>query len=214
MLPKTTGMAYEEEREEMVAGLLRRGHIEQDATAEALRSVPRHEFVPEDKRGRAYHDRPLPIGEGQTISAPHMVGTMVEELDLSPGDEVLEIGTGCGYHAAVTAEVVGPGNVYSVEYVPELADRARATLERLGYEVSVRSGDGHEGWPEYAPYDAAYLTCAADEIPPALIEQVRTGGYVLGPIGGVRQELVRVTVTAEGTERETLGGVRFVRMQG
>jgi protein-L-isoaspartate(D-aspartate) O-methyltransferase len=207
-------MNFEEAREEMVEGLQRRGLVERESTAKALRSVPRHEFVPEERRERAYHDRPLPIGEGQTISAPHIVGTMVDTLELSAGEEVLEIGTGCGYHAAITAEVVGPGNVYSVEYHEKLAEQARERFDRQGYDIAVRTGDGHEGWPEHAPYDATYLTCAARTVPDALIDQVRTGGYVLGPIGSVRQQLVRLTVREERTERETFGGVRFVPMQG
>ena len=208
-------MEFDRRRERLVERLRDRGIVEDDATAEALRAVPRHEFVPEERRGDAYRDQPLPIGEGQTVSAPHMVAVMIERLGLEHGDRVLEIGTGCGYHAAVTAEVVGEGNVFSVEYVPELADRARETLDRLGYDVSIRTGDGHEGWPEHAPYDAAYLTCAAEQVPSAVVEQVRPGGRVLAPIGGARQQLLRLTVREDGrTERETFGGVRFVRMQG
>ncbi|WP_435117466.1 protein-L-isoaspartate(D-aspartate) O-methyltransferase [Halolamina sp. C58] len=208
-------MEFERRREQLVERLRDRGTIERDVTAEALRSVPRHEFVPEDRRSEAYRDQPLPIGEGQTVSAPHMVVVMVDRLRLEPGDQVLEIGTGCGYHAAVTAEVVGEENVFSVEYVPELADRARETFDRLGYDIAVRTGDGHEGWPEHAPYDAAYLTCAAEAVPSAVVEQVRPGGRVLAPVGSARQELVRLTVREDGrTERETFGGVRFVRMQG
>lgn len=148
-------MDVETECERLVERLADRGSLQRESTAEALRPVPRHEFVPAAKRDQASHDRPLPIGAGQTISAPHMVAMMVDELDLELGDRVLEIGTGCGYHAAVTAEVVGDGNVYSVEYVAALADRASETLGRLGYEVAVRVGDGREGWPEHAPYDAA-----------------------------------------------------------
>ncbi|KPN30324.1 protein-L-isoaspartate O-methyltransferase [Halolamina pelagica] len=144
-----------------------------------------------------------------------MVASMIERLELESGERVLEIGTGCGYHAAVTAEVVGDENVYSVEYVPELADRARETLAELGYEIAIRTGDGHEGWPDHAPYDAAYLTCAAESVPPAVVEQIRAGGRVLAPIGDTRQQLVLLTVQADGgTTRETFEGVRFVRMQG
>jgi protein-L-isoaspartate(D-aspartate) O-methyltransferase len=208
-------MHPEQEREALVDRLARRGRIEDEATLAALRSVPRHEFVPAGRREGAYDDRPLPIGEGQTISAPHMVGIMTDLLDLGPGDEVLEVGTGCGYHAAVTAEVVGPGGVYSVEYHESLAERARRRLERLGYGgISVRAGDGREGWPEHAPYDRAYLTCAATDFPRAVVEQVRPGGYLLAPLGTRRQTLVRARRRADGTlDREEHGGVRFVTMQ-
>jgi len=208
-------MEFDERRERMVERLRSRGVIEDESTAEALRAVPRHEFVPERRRDEAYHDRPLPIGEGQTVSAPHMVATMVDRLDVDEGDDLLEIGTGCGYHAAVTAEVVGDENIYSVEYVPELADRARETFDALGYDIAVRTGDGHDGWPGHALYEAAYLTCAAEEVPKDVIEQVRVGGQILAPIGSVRQQLVRLTVQeGEETDRETFEGVRFVRMQG
>lgn len=186
-----------------------------EATAAAMRAVPRHEFVPDSRQANAYADRPLPIGEGQTISAPHMVAIMTDLLDLERGEEVLEVGTGCGYHAAVTAEVVGPGNVHSVEYHEPLAEAARERLARLGYDVGVRAGDGHEGWAEHAPYDAAYLTCAAPEVPDAVVEQVRPEGRIVAPVGGRSQELVRLWKRADGgVDRETHGGVRFVSMQG
>ena len=205
----------ENAREEMVDRLQRGGRIERASTAAAMRAVPRHEFVPEGSRDQAYVDSPLPIGEGQTISAPHMVAVMVDLLELDPGDEVLEIGTGRGYHAAVTAEVVGPEHVYTVEYHPELAVEARETFEKLGYgEINVRVGDGHEGWPEHAPYDAAYLTAAPPELPDPVIEQIRPGGRVIAPVGSRRQRLVEVRKHEDGSsERETHGGVRFVPMQ-
>jgi len=145
-----------------------------------------------------------------------MVGIMVETLDVAPGDRVLEIGTGCGYHAAVTAEVVGPENVYSIEYSETLAERARETLDRLGYdEIAIRVGDGHDGWSEHAPYDGAYLTCATPEFPDPVVEQVRTGGRILGPIGTNRQTLVLGRKRGDGSlDREDHGGVRFVQMRG
>jgi len=199
----------------MVDRLERQGRVTDEATLSALRSVPRHEFVPERKRRSAYKDTPLPIGEGQTISAPHMVGIMTDLLDLQAGDGVLEIGTGCGYHAAVTAEVVGPAHVYSVEYHESLAERARRRFERLGYgDISVRVGDGAEGWPGHAPYDRAYLTCAASSLPDSVVEQVRPGGILLAPVGTRRQTLVRTRRRADGSlDREEHGGVRFVEMQ-
>lgn len=205
---------FETRRGRMVEGLAESGRIERPETVEALKTVPRHEFVPEPRREDAYADRPLPIGNDQTVSAPHMVGIMCDLLELSPGDKVLEIGTGCGYHAAVTAEIVGDGNVYSVEYHADLAEDARRRLDRLGYDVHVRVGDGHAGWPEHAPYDAAYLTCAAPELPERVVDQLRAGGAVLAPIGRGRQTLVRATKTDDGLRREDHGGVRFVPMQG
>ena len=205
---------FETRRERMVESLAESGRIERDSTVEALRAVPRHEFVPEGRRDDAYADRPLPIGADQTISAPHMVGIMCDLLELEAGDEVLEVGTGCGYHAAVTAEVVGDGNVHSVEYVERLAGAARERLSDLGYDVAVRVGDGHEGWPEHAPYDATYLTCATASLPDGVVEQLRAGGSIVAPVGTASQTLVKATKTTNGLERESHGAVRFVRMQG
>jgi protein-L-isoaspartate(D-aspartate) O-methyltransferase len=192
-----------------------RSRVSDEAVLAAIASVPRHEFVPDDKRHDAYADRPLPIGAGQTISAPHMVAIMAELLDLSAGDRILEIGTGCGYHAAVTAELVGPENVFSVEYHASLADEARETLEAAGYgDISIRTGDGKAGWPEHAPYDRTYLTCAAPALPDPLVDQTRSGGILLAPIGDGRQRLVRATKRADGTlDRDDHGGVRFVPLQ-
>jgi protein-L-isoaspartate(D-aspartate) O-methyltransferase len=184
-------------------------------TVEAMRAVPRHRFVPEGKRQAAYADTPLPIGAGQTISAPHMVAIMTDLLELAEGARVLEIGTGCGYHAAVTAEVVGPENVYSVEYHDDLARQARETLAQTGYgAVSVRAGDGKRGWPDHAPYDRAYLTCAAPEFPRAVVDQVAPGGILLAPLGERRQTLVRARKRDDGSlAREEHGHVRFVPLQ-
>ena len=204
----------EKERDALVDCLARRENLD-PATEAAMRAVPRHRFVPEDRRESAYSDTPLPIGAGQTISAPHMVAIMTDLLDLAAGDRVLEVGTGCGYHAAVTAEVVGAANVYSVEYHDSLAHRAREELAGTGYgDVSVRAGDGKEGWPGHAPYDRAYLTCAAEEFPAAVVEQTRVGGVVLAPVGTSRQVLVRGRKRADGSlDRERHGHVRFVPLQ-
>jgi protein-L-isoaspartate(D-aspartate) O-methyltransferase len=207
-------MSRADDRDAMVRRLRQRGALDRESTAAALRAVPRHEFVPAESRDAAYEDRPLRIGAGQTISAPHMVAKMTDLLAISPGDRVLEIGTGCGYHAAVTSEVVAPATVYSVEFEPSLAELARQRLAELGYDVQVRVGDGHDGWPDHAPYDAAYLTCAPAELPDAVVEQVRPGGVVVGPVGDGRQTLVRVRRRADGSlERETHGAVRFVPMR-
>jgi len=207
-------MEFEKKRDRLVKRLATRRNLS-DRTLDAIRAVPRHEFVPEAKQSAAYNDTPLPIGEGQTISAPHMVAIMAELLELTPGAEVLEIGTGCGYHAAVTAELVGPEHVYSVEYHTSLAERAREILQRTGYgEVSVRAGDGRDGWPECAPFDRSYLTCAADTIPESIRKQVRTGGIVLGPLRNGGQRLVKGVVQSDGTlQRESHGRVRFVPLK-
>ncbi|PSQ44904.1 protein-L-isoaspartate O-methyltransferase [Halobacteriales archaeon SW_5_68_122] len=205
---------FDTRRERMVESLAESSRIERDSTVEALETVPRHEFVPEGRRDDAYADQPLPIGANQTISAPHMVGIMCDLLELEAGDEVLEVGAGCGYHAAVTAEIVGNGNVHSVEYVGRLAESARQRLSDLGYDVAVRVGDGREGWPKHAPYDAAYLTCATASLPDAVVEQLQAGGRIVAPVGTTRQTMVKATKTTDGLERESHGAVRFVRMQG
>lgn len=203
------------ERDRLVEQLQHRGYCTRESTITAMRSVPRHAFVPADRRDAAYEDRPLPIGDGQTISAPHMVAMMVDLLELAPGDRVLEVGTGCGYHAAVVAAVVDPSNVFTIEVSPELADSARDRLESLGYgDISIRVGDGADGWAEHAPYDAVYLTCATPDIPDELVDQVRPGGRLLAPVGTAAQELVLCTIDETGVaDREHHGGVRFVSMR-
>ncbi|WP_435074796.1 protein-L-isoaspartate(D-aspartate) O-methyltransferase [Halorubrum sp. HHNYT27] len=191
-----------------------------ERTLSAIGAVPRHEFVPEPHRAHAYADRPLPIGHDQTISAPHMVAVMADLVDVERGDRVLEVGTGCGYHAAVLTDLVGPGDVYSAEYVPELAADARERLDRLGFDVTVRSGDGREAFRDEAPFDAASLTCApTGGVPEPIVEQVRPGGRIVAPVGGGgllgrgSQRLVRLTVREDGVDREDHGGVRFVPMR-
>jgi protein-L-isoaspartate(D-aspartate) O-methyltransferase len=203
------------ERDALVERLRERGYVGSDRVADALRAVPRHEFLPDGVRSRAYDDRPLSIGNGQTVSAPHMVGLMCELLPAEAAD-VLEVGTGCGYHAAVTAECVA-GHVYSVEYDADLAATARETFARLGYDdrIAVRIGDGREGWAEHAPFDCVYSTCAVPEIPGALREQLRDGGRVIAPVGTAHQTLVTLDKGEAGSfERSEHGGVRFVRIRG
>ena len=200
-------------RNRLVDDLVASGAVERPTTEAALRAVPRHRFVPTERRAAAYEDRPLPIGNDQTISAPHIVGRMLDLLALEPGDRVLEIGTGCGYHAAVTAEVVGAEHVYSIEYDPELAERARDRLADLGYDIHLRVGDGRMGWPEHSPFDAVYLTCAPADPPGALIEQTRPAGVVVGPFGRNQQVLCRLHPTPGGHEREEIVPVRFVPMR-
>ena len=164
-----------------------------------MRKVPRHEFVPARWKRSAYEDRPLPIGHGQTISQPYIVAAMTELAALSEGDRVLEIGTGSGYQAAVLAELAA--QVYTIEIVGPLAERAARTLESLGYaSVRVRHGDGYRGWPEAAPFDAIVVTAAAPRVPPALLEQLTVGGRLVIPVGDAYQELEVHTRTPSGVE--------------
>jgi len=153
-----------------------------DAVMQAMARVPRHEFVGPGNEASAYVNRPLPIGHGQTISQPYIVAVMTDLLDLQPGARVLEIGTGCGYQSAVLAEA--GARVYTLETVRKLADSATARLKRLGYDtVQVRFGDGYEGWPEQAPFDAIIVTAAPETIPPALTRQLKPGGRIVIPVG-------------------------------
>ncbi len=155
-----------------------------EGVMDAMREVPRHEFVPPEFRGAAaYRDSPLPIGNGQTISQPYIVALMSDLADVGPESIVLEIGTGSGYQAAILAEIVN--HVYTIEIVEPLGRRAAETLERLGYDnVSVRIGDGYAGWPEQAPFDAIVVTAAPEQVPEPLIQQLRIGGRLVIPVGG------------------------------
>ena len=149
----------------------------------AIADVPRHAFVPRAWRDMAWHNRPLPIGHGQTISQPFIVAIMTEMLDLEARDRVLEIGTGCGYQTAVLSEL--SAHVYTVERIPDLTEAALETLTGLGYgNIDYRTGDGHLGWPEHAPYDAIMVTAAAARLPPALVDQLRSGGRMIVPVSG------------------------------
>ncbi len=178
----------------------------------AMNKVPRHRFVPADMEPHAYENRPLPIGNGQTISQPFIVALMTDLLDLKPADKVLEIGTGCGYQAAVLGELAR--EVYTIEIVAPLAEDAAARLAALGYRnVNARSGDGYQGWPEHAPFDAIIVTAAAPAVPPALIEQLKPGGRLVIPVGAQwsGQQLLVIEKDADGktTTRDVLA-VRFV----
>ena len=182
----------------------------------AMRTVPRHHFVPDDYQERAYADRPLPIGYGQTISQPYVVAWMTELLELEPGDRVLEIGTGSGYQAAVLAELPEV-EIYTIEIVPELAEQAQQRLERLGYtEIHAKQGDGYYGWPEHAPFDAIVVTAAPDHLPQPLVEQLAKNGRLVIPIGprGSYQSLWQFVQTPGGLEARNLGGVSFVPFTG
>lgn len=201
------------EREAMVREQLAARDVTDPRVLEAMRRVPRHRFVPEAQRADAYGDFPLPIGHGQTISQPYIVGLMSQLAQIEPGERVLEIGTGSGYQAAVLAEL--GAEVYSIEIVAPLGERARASLEELGYDrVHVRIGDGYAGWPEHAPFDAVLLTAAPRDIPQPLLDQLANDGRLVAPVGDLAQELVVVTRTPSGYARRSVAPVRFVPMTG
>ena len=183
---------------------------------DAMRSVPRHEFVPADQRHRAYLNRPLPIGHGQTISQPYIVAIMTDLLDLEAGHKVLEIGTGSGYQAAVLAAL--DTRVFSIEIIEPLGREAASRMARLGYDqVELKIGDGYYGWPQQAPFDAIIVTAAASHIPPPLVKQLRVGGRMIIPVGSpfATQELILITRSGEDeiVTRQVLP-VRFVPLTG
>ncbi|MHC4076458.1 MAG: protein-L-isoaspartate(D-aspartate) O-methyltransferase [Planctomycetota bacterium] len=204
------------ERKRMVAGQIRSRGIRDPNTLKALETVPRHSFVRSSNLKRAYGDHPLPIGLGQTISQPYIVGYMTEYLELGREFKILEIGTGSGYQAAVCAEIVR--EVYTIEIVKELAKSAKGRLKKLGYgNVFVKTADGFFGWEEKGPFDAIIITCAAGFIPPPLIEQLKPNGKMILPLGSPfgAQTLVMVTKNIKGEVRsKSLLPVRFVPMVG
>ena len=210
--PAATGP--EAQRAAMVQEQLRPRDITSARVLEVMGRVPRHLFVPAAQRADAYADHPLPIGYDQTISQPYIVAFMTEALDVRPTDKVLEIGTGSGYQAAVLGELAG--QVYTIEIVAPLAESARALLASLGYRnVHVRAGNGYLGWPEQAPFDRIMVTAAPDDVPPALIAQLKEGGIMAIPVaGGVFQELRILRKTAKGLETLKTLPVRFVPMTG
>jgi protein-L-isoaspartate(D-aspartate) O-methyltransferase len=196
----------------MVAEQIAARGIRDAAVLEAMRSVPRHLFVPETERRHAYDDGPVSIGLGQTISQPYVVAFMTEAARLGRTSRVLEVGTGSGYQTAVLAACAG--EVFTIEILPELAARAGLTLEALGIaNVERRVGDGAAGWPEAAPFDAILVTAAPAEIPPPLIEQLAPGGRLVIPVGRGSQSLWRLTRTDAGLRRESLLPVRFVPLR-
>lgn len=198
-------------RERMVRDqIIERGITNRDVLR-ALREVPRHEFVPADQQRYAYADRPLPIGFGQTISQPFIVAYMTELLSLKPDDRVLEIGTGSGYQAAILAEIVS--QVYSIEIVPELAERASRVIEKLEYKnVEIKQADGYYGWEEHAPFDAIVVTAASEHIPPPLIDQLADSGRMVIPVGSpfMTQSLMLVEKRGEKITTRSVAPVRFV----
>jgi protein-L-isoaspartate(D-aspartate) O-methyltransferase len=211
------GSAASQERDReaqaMVDNQVRGRGIRDERVLEAMRRVPRHRFVPENQQPAAYDDNALPIGYGQTISQPYVVGFMTAALQLRESDVVLEIGTGSGYQAAILGELAR--EVYTIELVPELAARATRTLESLGHRnVHVRAGDGYLGWPEHAPFTRIIVTAAPEHVPPTLVDQLAVGGRMVLPVGptGGDQELRIITKTSEGVVTERSLPVRFVPM--
>lgn len=212
--PQTRGDAdWDTQRKRMVEQHLRARDIRDGRVLDAMMSVPRHLFVPEPERTEPYGDFPLPIGYSQTISQPYIVGFMSQALDVQPEHKVLEIGTGSGYQAAVLGKLAKV--VYTIEIVAPLAERAQETLKRVGItNVHVRTGNGYLGWPEEAPFDRIMVTAAPEEVPPALLAQLKVGGLMVIPVGAVVQELRVLRRTPAGTETLDTLPVRFVPMTG
>ena len=204
------------DKENLIKKLKQHGYIKTKKVEQALLAVPRELFVPSNLKNYAYVDTPLEIGDGQTISAPHMVAIMCEALELKDGQKVLEVGAGSGYHAAVVAKIVGDkGHVYSVERIPFLAENAKTNLKKAGVKnVTIAVGDGSLGLPEYAPYDRIYVTCAAPDIPPPLKEQLEEDGVILIPVGGTMCDLIKGVKKNGVLKTRNLGGCVFVPLIG
>ena len=199
-------------RQRMVADQIVSRGVKGPAVLDAMRSVPRQLFVPENERARAYDDGPLSIGGGQTISQPYIVALMTELAHVNPDSRVLEVGTGCGYQTAVLAACAG--SVWTIEIEPELAAKAARTLAELGVlNVSRRVGDGSLGWPEAAPFDAILVTAAPADVPPALLDQLAAGGRLVIPLGTTSQDLWVFTRQPNGIRRESIIPVRFVLLR-
>lgn len=204
---------YHLRRQKMVDNQIIARGIADKNVIEAMRRIPRHLFVPKEERERAYSDGPLPIGHSQTISQPYIVAIMTELLGIDSTSKVLEIGTGSGYQAAVLGEIAD--SVYTIEIVAPLAEKAAEILDSLGYKnIFVRAGDGYQGWPESAPFDAVIVTAAAPKIPQPLIDQLKTGGRLVIPVGDLSQELYLVTKNEVGIVKQSIIPVRFVPMTG
>lgn len=208
-----TGDPYAEKRFEMVENQIIARGVQNGRVIQAMLRVPRHEFVSEGMRASSYNDGPLPIGEGQTISQPYIVALMTELVAPAPGKKILEVGTGSGYQSAVLAE--SGCELYTVEIVEPLAKKARDILESLGYgNIKFKIGDGYSGWEEHAPYDGIIITAAPEDIPEKLIEQLKTGGRMVVPVGAINQELKLIEKTEDEIQIKNVTSVRFVSMTG
>jgi protein-L-isoaspartate(D-aspartate) O-methyltransferase len=205
---------YGELRRGLVETQIRRRGLSNERVLRAMSEVPRHEFVPNEWRERAYEDEPLPIGGGQTISQPYIVAVMTDLLTLKGEEKVLEIGTGCGYQTAILSQLAR--EVFSIEFRPDLAEAARERLQRLGYvNVKLLVGDGTLGWPEFAPYDAILVTAAAPSVPEPLLRQLADVGRIVIPVGdSSQQKLERVIKVGNGHRIEHHEGCRFVPLFG
>jgi len=202
-------------RDRMVREQIKARGISQPQVLEAMQSVPRHQFVPQDRVDSAYNDHPLPIGEGQTITQPYIVALMTEVLNLNPSDRVLEIGTGSGYQAAILS--VMTAQVYTIEIKQKLYENSYKLLNSFDYKnINCRHGDGYFGWPEAAPFDAIMITAAVDHIPPPLVKQLKEGGRLVLPLGSPfgYQNLVLLTKHGEDVSVRQIIGVLFVPMTG
>ncbi len=204
---------YERLRQAMVKYQIEGRGVADPKVLDAMRRVERHQFVPLDLVSQAYADSPLPVGEGQTISQPYIVALMTELARIKKDFTVLEVGTGCGYQTAVLSVLAR--EVYSIEILRTLGTETKSRLSILGYSnVQIRIGDGYQGWPEAAPFDAIVVTAAPDHVPQPLVEQLKTGGRMVIPVGDYYQELEVITKTDNGIQREKVIPVRFVPMTG
>ena len=207
---------FKNRREILVASLKKEGRIKTAEVEKAFLEVAREKFVPEMIKNHAYVDTPLEIGNGQTISAPHMVAIMCEALDIKKGQSILEIGAGSGYHAAIVSKIVGEtGHIYTVERFPSLAERAKKNLENAGINnVTVETGDGSEGLLQHAPYERIYVTCASPEIPKPLVEQLKDPGKMLVPVGRLICNLELIEKKGNKITSEGICGCSFVPLIG
>lgn len=206
-------LRMQEKRDLMVKTQIETRGVKDPLVLQAMRKVPRHLFVPGAYQDEAYADEPLPIGEGQTISQPYIVALMTELLGLKGSEKVLEVGTGSGYQAAVLAEIAK--EVYSIEIICPLAERAESTLKESGYRnITIKCADGYQGWKEHSPFDGIIVTAAPDHIPQPLVDQLEIGGRLVIPVGDLFQELILVTKTEQGIKKENVIPVRFVPMTG